>query len=159
MQKNHKNQSLIPSIAIAIYYLLDLTIRVTDNYAIFMSQLVLGYGILVGLLIYGKINLKHILIVLAVFFFMSMSSILIGNIEFPGIAYNIQYYAITLTLLSYTLNRKIINILFYSITLFFFINFILGMDANQVFITGSRNMVSTVYLNVLVIYYVTYTKK
>jgi len=151
--KNNKSITWL-SILIAIYYLLDLYLRTTSNNLLFFIWLTIGYVGFSFIIFRKNIKVKYIFLLFFILLSMLFSSIFTHNIELLGIFFNIQYLGISFILYEFKLDVKPIIFLIYFYIIFFLYQIFIGVDPNNLFLS-SRNEISTVLLNVIVIYYIT----
>lgn len=156
-KKNTGRKTLFLSILILVYYLLDLYLRTKNGPSLFLIWSGLGYSGIMYVLFRKQIKVRYLYLFSFILLSMLTSSFFTNNMELLGIFFNIQYLGIAYILNESKLNVNIITALVYIYILFFFYHIFLGTDPNQVFFS-SRNHISTVLINILMIYYITLDK-
>ncbi|MDD3416501.1 MAG: hypothetical protein PHY47_21265 [Lachnospiraceae bacterium] len=149
-----EKHSILLSVLIYIYYILDLYLRTTNSQPLFLIWTSIGYVGVLYVILKKEIKIKYILLLNVLMFSMMLSSLFMGNMQLLGIFFNIQYLGIAFIISESKLNVKVMTILVYSNLFFFLYQILIGTDPNHVFF-ASRNHISTVLLNVLAIYYIT----
>lgn len=153
-EKYYKRKDLWLSILLLVYYLVDLYLRTSFSQQIFLLWSGLGYLGVAYILFRKKVKLKYVYLLIILLFCMLMSSIFNNNMQLPGIFFSLQYVGIAFILSESKMNVKVITLLVYTNFMFFFYHIFIGTNPNTVFY-ASRNQISTVLINIIVIYYIT----
>lgn len=158
LERRLEKQAFWLSLLIMVYYLLELYLRTVNNESLFWVWTSIGYVGILYIFFKKNVRVQYIFLLIFLLTCMLFSSLFVGNIELLGIFFNLQYLGITLILCKYKLNEKLISLLLFLYILFFLYQMFIGIDPNYLFMNSSRNHISTVLLNVLVIYYITMFK-
>jgi len=153
-EKHNKRKNFWLSILILVYYLVDLYLRTSYSEQLFLFWSGLGYLGVAYVLFRKKVKFKYVYLLLILLSCMLMSSIFNNNMQLPGIFFNLQYLGIAFILNESKLNVKVISLLIYINFVFFLYHIFIGTNPNTVFL-ASRNHISTVLINIIVIYYIT----
>ena len=164
---------ILASMAIVVYYSL-LTLRWNvygSSLTALISNLLMTSFALAGLLTVLRIEFhnhkldifkkrKDLKIILTLFFIGIISSLFNNNIGFDGIIMSLQIAGLSSLLLTFKLNYKLMKFSLNANFIYFFLLIILGLDPNEIWIGGSRNMISVVLIAQGTLFYVsTYQNK